>query len=73
MNILTPYFTASSLLTFVREGMMNVDFNSVTLFTVLYLRFLNCAKDMSTFTAQRTILQYGFINVSAILRWYINV
>ena len=35
MNILTTYFTASRLFTFVRKGMMYVEFNSVTLFTVL--------------------------------------
>ena len=56
MNILTTYFTASRLFTFVREGMMYVEFNSVTLFTVLYSRFLNCAKDVSKVTAQPTIL-----------------
>ena len=58
MNILTTYFTASRLFTFVREGMMYVEFNSVTLFTVLYLRFLNCAKDVSRVTAQPTILEW---------------
>ena len=57
MNILTTYFTASHLFTFVCEGMMYIAFNSVTLFTILYLRFLNCAKDVSTFTAQPTILE----------------
>ena len=36
MNILTIYFTTSRLFTFVREGIMYVEFNSVTLFTVLY-------------------------------------
>ena len=30
----------------------------VTLFTVLYSRFLNCAKDVSKVTAQPTILEY---------------
>ena len=43
--------------TFVREGMMYVEFNSVTLFTILYSRFLNCAKDVSKVTAQPTILE----------------
>ena len=57
MNTLTTYFTASRLFTFVREGMMYVEFNSVTLFTVLYSRFLNCAKDVSKVTAQPTILE----------------
>ena len=57
MNILTTYFTASCLFTFVREGMMYVEFNSVTLFTVLYSRFLICAKDVSKVTAQPTILE----------------
>ena len=37
--------------------MMYVEFNSVTLFTVLYSRFLNCAKDVSKVTAQPTILE----------------
>ena len=58
MNILTIYFTASRLFTFVRERMMDVEFNSITLFTVLYSRFLNCAKDVSKVTAQPTILEY---------------
>ena len=57
MNILTTYFTASCLFTFLREGMMHAEFNSVTLFTVLYSRFLNCAKDVSKVTAQRTVLE----------------
>ena len=51
------YFTVSCLFTFVREGMMYVEFNSVTLFTVLYSRFLNCAKDVFKVTAQPTILK----------------
>ena len=49
----------SCLFTFVREGTMYVEFNSVTLFAVLYTRFLNCAKDISTVTAQPTILEYS--------------
>ena len=53
----TFYFTVSGLFTFVRVGMMYVEFNSVTLFTVLYSRFLNCAKDVSKVTAQPTILE----------------
>ena len=57
MIILTTYFTVSRLFTFVREGMMYIEFNSVTLFTVLYSRFLNCAKDVSKVTAQPTILE----------------
>ena len=57
MNILTIYFTASRLFTFVREGMMYLEFNSITLFTVLYWRFLNCAKDVSKVTVQPTILE----------------
>ena len=57
MNILTIYFTASRLFTSVREGMMYVEFNSITLFTVLYSRFLNCTKDVSKVTAQPTILE----------------
>ena len=60
MNILTIYFTASRLFTFVHEGMMYVEFNSVTLFTVLYSRFPNCEKDVSKVTAQPTILEYSF-------------
>ena len=52
-----PNFTVSCLFTFVREGMMYVELNSVTLFTVLYSRFLNCAKDVSKVTAQPTILE----------------
>ena len=51
------YFTASRLFTFVREGMMYVEFNRVTLFTVLYSRFLKCAKDMSKVSAHPTILE----------------
>ena len=58
MDILTTYFTASHLFTFAREGIMYEEFNSVTLFTVLYSRFLNCAKDVSKITAQPTILEY---------------
>ena len=57
MNILTTDFTASRLFTFIREGMMYIEFNSVTLFTVLYSRFKHCAKDVSKVTAQRTILE----------------
>ena len=70
MNILTIYFIASRLFTFVREGMMYVEFNSVTLFTVLYLRFLNCAKDVSKVTAQPTILELhlNLKSVALILR-----
>ena len=52
------YFTVSCLFTFVREGIMYVEFNSVTLFTILYSRFLNCAKDVSKVTAHPTILEY---------------
>ena len=58
MNILTTYFTANHLFTFIREGMIYVEFNSVTLFTVLYSQFLNCAKDVSKVIAQPTILEY---------------
>ena len=57
MNILTTYCTASRLFTFVCEGMMYIEFNSVTLFTVLYSRFLNCTKDVSKVTVQPTILE----------------
>ena len=51
------YFTSSYLFTFVREGTMYTEFNSVVLFTVLYLRFQHCAKGVSKVTAQRTILE----------------
>ena len=54
MNILT----ANHLFTFVCEGMIYVEFNSVSLFTVLYSQFLNCAKDVSKVTVQPTILEY---------------
>ena len=64
MNILTTYFTASRLFTFVCEGMMYVEFNSVTLFTILYSRFLNCAKDVSKVTAQPTILKLEIKNIT---------
>ena len=57
MNILT----ARRLFTFVREGTMYAEFNSVALFTVLYSWFKHCAKDVSTFTAQRTILEFILI------------
>ena len=53
MNILT----ASHLFTFVREGTMHAEFNSVILFTVLYSRFQHCAKNVSKVTAQYTILE----------------
>ena len=43
---------------------MYVEFKSVTLFTVLYSRFLNCAKDVSKVTAQPTILEFGLKNYS---------
>ena len=32
---------------------------ALLLFTILYTRFQNCAKDMSTVTAQLTILESG--------------
>ena len=51
------YFTASCLFTFVREGTMHAELNSVVLFTVLYWRFQHCAKDVLKVTAQRTILE----------------
>ena len=53
MNILT----VSHLFTFVPEGTMHAEFNSVILFTVLYSRFQHCAKDVFKVTAQRTILE----------------
>ena len=53
MNILT----ARRLFTFVREGTMYAEFNSVALFTVLYSRFKHCAEGVSKVTAQRTILE----------------
>ena len=57
MNILTTYSTGSCLFTFVCEGTMHAEFNSVVLFTILYSRFQHCAKDVSMFTAQPTILE----------------
>ena len=51
------YFTASCLFTFVREGTMHAEFNSVVLFTVLYWRSQHCAKDVFKVTAKRTILE----------------
>ena len=59
MNILTTYFTASCLFTFLREGMMHAEFNSVVLSTILYSRFKHCAKDVSKVTAQRTVLEFN--------------
>ena len=58
------YFTVGCLFTFVRKRMMYIEFNSVTLFTILYLRFLNCTKDMSKVTAQPTILELCSKNLS---------
>ena len=52
------YFTASYLFTFVCEGTMHTEFNSVVLFTVPYWRFQHCAKDMFKVTAQHTILEW---------------
>ena len=57
MNILTTYSTGRRLFTFVCEGTMHAEFNSVVLFTILYSRFQHCAKDVSAFTAQPTILE----------------
>ena len=68
MNILTIYFIESRLFTFVREWMMYVEFNGITLFTVLYWRFLNCAKDVSKVTAQPTILEYSTIQRATVLQ-----
>ena len=59
MTILFTYSIASCLFTFVREGTMHPEFNSVILFTVLYSRFKHCAKDVSKVTAQHTILEYS--------------
>ena len=56
MNILTTYLTASCLFTFVRQGTMYTEFNSITF--VLYTQFQNCAKDVSMVTAQHIILGY---------------
>ena len=41
---------------------MYVEFNSVALFTVLYSRFMNCAKDVSKVTAQPTILEFFILH-----------
>ena len=54
MNILT----ASHLFTFVHEGTMHAEFNSVVLFTVPYWQFQYCAKNVFEVTAQHTILEY---------------
>ena len=54
------YFTTSCLLTFECEGTMHAEFNIVVSFTVLYLQFQHCAKDMSKVTAQPFILEYIF-------------
>ena len=62
------YFTASCLFTFVREGTMHTEFNSIVLFTVLYSRFQHCAKDVSKVTAQRTILEYEIISILVEIR-----
>ena len=51
----------SCLFTFVREGMMCIEFNSVILFTVLYSQFLNCAKDVSKVTVQPTIFFLEYV------------
>ena len=64
MDILTAYSTGSCLFTFVCEGTMHVEFNSVVLFTVLYSQFQHCAKDVSTFTAQPTILELILVSES---------
>ena len=45
------YSTMSCLFTFVHKGMMHAEFNSIILFTVLYLRYQHCAKDVSMVTA----------------------
>ena len=50
------------MFTFVHEGTMYVEFNSVTLFAVLYTRFLNWTKDVSKVTAQPTILESTLSN-----------
>ena len=59
MNILT----VSHLFTFVHEGTMHAEFNSVILFTVLYLRFQHCAQDLPKVTAQHNILEFDLYNV----------
>ena len=51
-----------------RGHMCMLEFNSVTLFTILYSRFLNCAKDVSKVTAQPTILE-SIIKSSVIYYW----
>ena len=66
MNILTTYFTVSCLFTFVHQGMMYTEFNSYFIYPIqhiLYTLFQNCAKDVSTVTAQHTILN---ISMSAV-------
>ena len=54
------YFNRDHLFTFLCEGTMHAEFNSIILFTVLYSRFRHCAKDVSKVTAQRTILECSF-------------
>ena len=56
MNILT----VRRLFTFLCEGTMYAEFNSIALFTVLSLRFKHCSKDVFKVTAQGTILEYFF-------------
>ena len=48
------FFPLSCLFTFVREGMVHAEFNSVVLFTVPYSRFQHCTKALSKVTAQHT-------------------
>ena len=69
MNILT----ASHLFTFVREGMMHAEFNSITLFTILYSRFQHWAKDVSKVTAQRTILELRILHGNSSCSTNVNV
>ena len=54
------YFTASCLFTFVYEGTIYAEFNSVVLYTILYSRFEHCTKDVPKVTLQRAILEYLF-------------
>ena len=45
------------------KGTMHAQFNSIVLFTVLYLRFQHCTKDVSKVTVQRTILEYSLLKL----------
>ena len=64
LHIIYVLFYCDFLFTFVRQGTVHAEFNSVVLFTVLYSRLQHCAKDVFTFTAQPTILEYVLMSVN---------